>query len=77
MDRKGWKGIEGRLPKGFTWGTQFAVRKNKKGRAMGGMVMGIRKELMEKERRIETEKEGMIVGRKTRKAKMEDSGDIQ
>jgi len=41
---------------------QCAVRKNKKGKAIGGMVMGIRKELMEKNRRIVTEKEGMIVG---------------
>jgi len=35
MDRKGWKEIERRLPKDFMWRMQWAIRKNKKGRAMG------------------------------------------
>lgn len=42
MDEKGWDKIRGRLPAGFTWKSQHAKRKNKKGRAIGGMVMGIR-----------------------------------
>jgi len=63
LDRKGWIGIKGRLPRGYSWGVQRATRKNKRGRAMGGMVMGIRRELIEKERGIKTEKEGIIVGK--------------
>jgi len=42
---------------------QWATRKSKRGRAMGDMVMGIRRELLEKGREIMTENEGMIVGR--------------
>jgi len=33
-------------------GRASARRRNKKGRAIGGMVMGIKKELVEKEERI-------------------------
>jgi len=38
-------------------------RKNQKGRAMGGMIKGITREVMEKGRGIAIEKEGMIVGK--------------
>lgn len=34
------------MPEGYEWGRQLARRKNKKGRAMGGMIMGIRRELI-------------------------------
>jgi len=61
--KKGWGGIKGKLPKGYVWGAQWARRESKKGRAKGGMVMGIRKEWTEKGRRIEVEEEGIIVGR--------------
>jgi len=63
IDRKGWIGITGRLPRGYSWGIQWATRKNKRGRAIGGMVMGIRRELIEKGRGIMTENEGIIVGK--------------
>jgi len=45
-----------------------AENKNKKGRAMEGMIMGIKKEMMEKGEKIETEREGLIIG-KIRKGK--------
>jgi len=60
IDKKGWIGIMGRLPRGYKWGMQWATRKNKKGRTMGDMV--IKKELFEKEKKIMTENEEMIVG---------------
>lgn len=41
----------------------MARREGRKGRAKGGMVMGIRKELTEKGTKIETQEEGIIVGR--------------
>lgn len=44
-------------------GTQWAEKKNRKGRAMGGMVMGIKREIVEKGKGIEIRKEGMIVGK--------------
>jgi len=62
IDRKGWIGIKGKFPREYKWGIQWATRKNKRGRAMGGMIMGIRKELFEKGGEITTENEGLIVG---------------
>lgn len=63
MNEKGWRGIKGKLPRGYVWGLQWAEKKNRKGKAMGEMVMGIKREIVEKGKRIETGKEGMIVGR--------------
>lgn len=63
MNEKGWRGIKGKLPRGYVWWLQWAEKKNRIGRAMGGMVMGIKREIVEKGKRIETGKEGMIVGR--------------
>nr|XP_034194960.1 nipped-B-like protein B [Osmia lignaria] len=51
LEKKGWEKIEGRLPKGYRWEAQLAERKNKKGRAMGGMI-GVKEHLMGKEGRI-------------------------
>ncbi|TGZ51550.1 Uncharacterized protein DBV15_12507 [Temnothorax longispinosus] len=42
IGEKGWERIRGRLPKGYEWRVQMA-KKNKKGRAIGGMIMGIKK----------------------------------
>lgn len=48
------------LPKGYIWMTQWAGKKNKKGRAMGGMIIEIRKGIrMERESEKEN-KEGII-----------------
>lgn len=52
--------MEGIVAEGLQVGD--AKRRNRRGRAIGGMVMGIKKALVEKERRIEVEEEGMIVG---------------
>lgn len=53
MEEKGWGRVRGKLPRGFKWEVQLAKRKNRKGRAMEGMVMGVR-------RRIETVKEDRV-----------------
>lgn len=60
VDEKGWERVRRWLPRGYM--EQWAKRKNKKGRAMGGMIMGIRKELNEKEQETYTEKEGIMMG---------------
>lgn len=39
--RKGGK-VREYLPRGFRWEVQLAKRKSKRGRAMGGMVVGIK-----------------------------------
>ncbi|XP_077255453.1 uncharacterized protein LOC143893678 [Temnothorax americanus] len=63
IGEKGWERIRGRLPKGYEWGVQMAKKKNKKGRAIGGMIMGIRKGLKEKGTTIEVDREGWIAGK--------------
>jgi len=73
VDEKGWDRIKGKLPKGYKWGTQIAKRRSRKGRAIGGMVMGIRKEVMEKGQEIKSEREGMIEGRVRMGGKVENN----
>jgi len=63
VDEKGWDRVRGKLPRGYEWGVQFAKRRSKKGRAIGGMLMGIRKVILEKGKGIGIEREGMMVGR--------------
>ena len=58
LDKKGWKVIEGKLPKEYTWMDQHARRDTIKGKKMGGMIAGIRKgiEIME----TQISREGII-----------------
>lgn len=62
-DGKGWNRVREGLPGGYVWEGQKAIRKNRKGRAMGGMIMGIRKELLEKGTKIESVREGIMMGK--------------
>jgi len=48
LRKKGWERVRKWLPKGYVWEMQEAEKKNKKGKAMGGMVMGRRVEIEEK-----------------------------
>ncbi|XP_046145496.1 trichohyalin-like [Osmia bicornis bicornis] len=70
LEKKGWEKIEGGLPKGYRWEAQLAERKNKKGRAMGGMLVGVKEGLMGKEGKIikeeEEEKGGLLTMEFTR-----------
>ncbi|KYN29057.1 hypothetical protein ALC57_01521, partial [Trachymyrmex cornetzi] len=51
VEEKRGKFLKERLPEGYirVWRVQDAKRKNKKGRAIRGMLMGIKKELYERE----------------------------
>lgn len=60
IDKKRWEKIKNRLPGGYEWGMQEARKKNKKGRTIRRMIMEIRRDVIEKETRIETEKEGIM-----------------
>jgi len=42
VEEKGWEKIKERMTKGFRWEAQMASRKNRKGRAIGGIVIGVR-----------------------------------
>jgi len=63
LEKKGWDKIKERLPREFKWKVQLAKRKNKKGRAMGGMLMGVRKGIEEIEEKGQEEIEGIITTR--------------
>ncbi|XP_020294895.1 golgin subfamily A member 6-like protein 2 [Pseudomyrmex gracilis] len=63
IEKKKWEKIRRLLPRGYVWSTQWATRKNKKERAMGGLLMGIRKELADTNDMSRTEKERIIEGR--------------
>lgn len=60
VDEKGWNRIRGKL---YNWEKQVALRRNKKGRAMGGMFIGISKEIIEKGQEIKVGRKGIIEGR--------------
>jgi len=68
-DREFWKSLEewevfrDRLPTGYNWKVQGAKRRNKKGRAMGGMILGIKKDLVGQKEEEGREVEGLITGR--------------
>lgn len=38
MGERGWEIIRGKLPGGYVWGIQAARKRNRKGRAKGGMM---------------------------------------
>lgn len=65
VKEKRWYAIKTRLPKEYIIDSggrvQYAERKNKKGRAMRGMVMKVRIELLEKGKEIETKLEGIMI----------------
>lgn len=63
VEEKGWRRWKERMPNGYKWGIQYAERRNKKGRAMGGMIMGMKEGLMEKGEEMVTKTEGLIAGR--------------
>lgn len=62
VDEKGWRRVKETLSRAFRWEMQKATRKSKKERTIGGMVMGITNELIVKEKRIEGDKEGIVLG---------------
>lgn len=62
MEEKGRKKWREWLLRGYKWGIQYAKRRSRKVRAMGGTVMGIKRELAEKGKEIEVRVEGVIVG---------------
>lgn len=61
IEEKKWDKIKSKLPVGYEWSMQAAVRKNKKGRAMGGMVMGVRRGLLRQIGECRREKEGIMI----------------
>lgn len=62
VDKENWEKLKGRLPKTHEWGCKYATRLKKKGRAMGGLIVGKRKNWGEQEAKIiGKEEEGAII----------------
>lgn len=40
MDKRSWERLKRLLPVGYNWRVQYANRRNRKGTAMGGIVVG-------------------------------------
>lgn len=56
--RDDWEMVRKWLLKCYEWGLQWPKRKGKRGRAKGGMVLDIKKELWDERERMEVENEG-------------------
>lgn len=63
IEKKKWSNLKEKLLGGYVWELQEAKKRYKKGRALRGIVMGIKKELIEEEMKIETNRERLVVGR--------------
>lgn len=63
IEKKKWSNLKEKLLGGYVWELQEAKKRYKKGRALRGIVMGIMKELIEEEMKIETNRERLVVGR--------------
>jgi len=59
----GRRRIKGSLPKEFNWDIQWAAKRNRKGRARGGMLMGVRKDLERRNEDEWREREGIMMKR--------------
>ncbi|KAG5319550.1 MOS1T transposase, partial [Pseudoatta argentina] len=49
VDEREWEKIKDKMPEGWRWKCQIATREGKRGRAKGGIVTGVRRELEERE----------------------------
>jgi len=63
VEGKDWGRIRDRLPDGYDWRIQEARRKSKKGKAIGGMVLGIRKDLIVRDGEEVERMEWIMVGK--------------
>ncbi|KOC69645.1 hypothetical protein WH47_10756, partial [Habropoda laboriosa] len=63
VDQRKWESLRKRLPKGFVWSCQAAIREKKKGRPRGGIITGVKEswEILEGCEQVEG-----LVGRKIR-----------
>lgn len=62
VDEKKWDKVRRILPKGYRWERQLAIKRNRKGRPMGGIIIGVRKdEGMVRVREVEEKGEGVMV----------------
>ena len=58
LEEKEWEKMKERLPKGYRWELKSPMKEHKKGRAKGGMLMGV-KEKIKVQYRNESERKQM------------------
>lgn len=63
VEKKDWEKIRDKLSGEYEWELQDAKRISKRGRAIGGMIMGIRKGLKIKKREMGSNMEGLMIRR--------------
>lgn len=69
VDKKEQEKLRNLLPRGYRWEVQWAGKKNKKGRAIGGMVMEVKRGIEIEEEKEEVDIEGLM----TKRVKLRDS----
>ncbi|XP_077255544.1 uncharacterized protein LOC143893719 [Temnothorax americanus] len=60
VDGKGWERIKEKMPRGYVWEVQRAGRKSRKGRAIGGMIVGVRAGIKMEREKTKKDKEGIV-----------------
>ncbi|EFN61228.1 hypothetical protein EAG_16367 [Camponotus floridanus] len=63
LQRKGWERIKKWLPKEYIWEMQEAEKRNIRGRAMGGMIMGRREEIEVEKEEEQGKERGIMTGK--------------
>jgi hypothetical protein len=63
QDETGWEKVKWKLPRGYEWGVKKGEKVNRKGRVKGGMVMGVKKDMMDEGVKVDTDGEGVVRGR--------------
>ncbi|XP_025267961.1 golgin subfamily A member 6-like protein 6 [Camponotus floridanus] len=58
IEEKQWKKMEALMPKEYNWVTQYAARDKKRGRGVGGMITGVKKNIRMEE--VQKETQGII-----------------
>lgn len=61
LEKREWERLKERLPRGYEWEIQLARRKNRKGRVIGDMVIGIRNGVVVLEEEEEREMERIMM----------------
>ncbi|XP_066597110.1 golgin subfamily A member 6-like protein 22 [Prorops nasuta] len=74
VEEKGWKGIKGKLPRGYKWWMQRARKEEKRGRAKGGIIIGVRKEMEGRIKGGEEDEEGIMEVERNGRGVEENSG---
>ncbi|XP_077280504.1 uncharacterized protein LOC143907534 [Temnothorax americanus] len=59
VDGKGWERIKEKMPRSYVWEVQRAGRKSRKGRAIGGMIVGVRAGIKMEREKTKKDKEGI------------------